>query len=91
MFSCFGLIIQAIETFKECGKRDSKMAGTAATNLSFVLFLVRKHMLKCAFYHTCMCRLWRRGRSNVCMCECECVCVCVIVIFFSIFFATLGE
>jgi len=36
---CF-LNLQAIETFKECGKKDSKIAGTAATNLSFVLFLV---------------------------------------------------
>ena len=34
------LNLQAIETFKECGKKDSKIAGTAATNLSFVLFLV---------------------------------------------------
>ncbi len=33
--------LQAIETFKECGKKDNKMAGMAATNLSFILFLVR--------------------------------------------------
>lgn len=32
-------ISQAIETFKECGKKDNKMAGTAATNLSFVYFM----------------------------------------------------
>ena len=31
---------QAIETFKDCGKKDSKMAGTAATNLAFVHYLV---------------------------------------------------
>ena len=34
------LNFQAVETFKECGKKDSKMAGTAATNLSFIYFLV---------------------------------------------------
>lgn len=34
---------QAIETFQECGKKDNKMAGTAATNLSFIYFLVRMY------------------------------------------------
>ncbi len=36
---------QAIETFKECGKKDSKMAGTAATNLAFVYFMVCVYFL----------------------------------------------
>ena len=34
------LNFQAVETFKECGRKDSKMAGAAATNLSFIYFLV---------------------------------------------------
>lgn len=36
----FTFLPQAIETFKECGKKDNKMAGTAATNLSFIYFMV---------------------------------------------------
>lgn len=36
----FLFLPQAIETFKECGKKDNKMMGTAATNLSFVYFMV---------------------------------------------------
>ena len=37
------IIVQAIETFKDCGKKDNKMAGMASTNLSFILFLVSAH------------------------------------------------
>ncbi|CAI8003550.1 Intraflagellar transport protein 88 homolog [Geodia barretti] len=32
-------IPKAIETFKDCNRKDSKMAATAATNLSFILLL----------------------------------------------------
>jgi intraflagellar transport protein 88 len=33
-------IPRAVETLKECGKKDSKMAVSASTNLSFIFFLV---------------------------------------------------
>ena len=29
---------------KECGRKDSKIAGTAATNLSFIYFLVSTYI-----------------------------------------------
>ena len=31
---------QAIDTLKECGRKDNKMADSAATNLSFIYYLV---------------------------------------------------
>ena len=33
-------LFQAIETFSNCTKKESKMAGAAATNLSFIFHLV---------------------------------------------------
>ena len=46
--SCIGtfdasLCLQAIETLKSFEKKDSKVASTAATNLSFLYFLVSFH------------------------------------------------
>jgi hypothetical protein len=32
--------LQAIETFVSCTKKESNMAGAAATNLSFIFYLV---------------------------------------------------
>jgi hypothetical protein len=43
-------VYQAIETLKSFEKKDSKVASTAATNLSFLYFLVSEPFLSCFWY-----------------------------------------
>lgn len=39
-----GPVMQAVETLKTFEKKDSRVKSAAATNLSFLYFLVRKYM-----------------------------------------------